>query len=652
MNLNIGLSAIQASQFAINTISHNLANASTEGYHRQDVLLDTRRSTIVDGKAAGAGVNVGQLRRIRNNITETAYTNSTSDLSRIDQSLMLESRIESILTVGDGSIQDALNGLFDEMSRLSANPGEISLRNSVLNQAGNLASRIRETSNQFVDIKDGVKQQIQLEVDTLNLEIEQLVGLQNQINATLDDRVPNDLMDKRDRLVNQIAERVDVQRFEFVQNNMGLGLAGSTVNIGMTPIRFETVTDASGDIQIQLEGGDRPVEFAGGRIAALLDVHNNMIGGFAGQVDTFAAELISQMDQLHAVGIGIDGPFKTLHGTRAVSDVDLPLDESAVFPIEAGELFVTITSPSGERQTTGISIDPATDSLRDVATKITTINNVQAVVDANTGKMSVIAQPGYHFDFTGRLENTPDLAGVAGTAIPSVVGDYTGDQNQTYTITAIGTGEIGKTAGLKVQVTDASGTVIDEIAVGDGYAAGDPLELGQGVSLELGVGDLVAGDNFEVVMVSNSDTAGILSAVGLNTFFSGNDAQSIDLDSRIKGNPDAIATSQSGDLADTDNLKGFIEMRNQFVNGEGATFENYLGELNSEIGFRVQASISVQSSLSDLKFQYASERDSVSGVDVNEELINLTQYQKTYEAAVQVVRSMEAMLDELFQMIR
>ena len=54
----------------------------------------------------------------------------------------------------------------------------------------------------------------------------------------------------------------------------------------------------------------------------------------------------------------------------------------------------------------------------------------------------------------------------------------------------------------------------------------------------------------------------------------------------------------------------------------------------------------------DLKFQYASERDSVSGVDVNEELINLTQYQKTYEAAVQVVRSMESMLDELFQMIR
>ena len=468
----------------------------------------------------------------------------------------------------------------------------------------------------------------------------------------MDDRIPNDLLDKRDRLVNRIAERVDVQRFEFVQNNMGLGLAGSSVNIGMTPVRFETVTDASGNIQVQLEGGDRPVEFAGGRIAALLDVHNNVIERFSGQIDTFAAELISQMDQLHAVGVGIDGSFKTLHGTRAVSDVDLPLDESAVFPVEAGELFVTITSPSGERQTTGITIDPATDSLRDVATKITTISNVQAVVDSNTGKMSVIAQPGYQFDFTGRLETTPDLAAVTGTSIPGLSGNYTGEENQAYTITALGTGEIGKTVGLKVQVADASGTVIDEIDVGDDYAAGDPLELGQGVSLEFGVGNLNVGDNFEVVMVADPDTSGILSAVGLNTFFSGNDARSIDLDSRIKGNPDLIATSQSGDLADTDNLKGLIEMRNQFVADGGATFENFLGELNSEIGFRVQASTSVQSSLSDLKFQYASERDSVSGVDVNEELINLTQYQKTYEAAVQVVRSMESMLDELFQMIR
>jgi flagellar hook-associated protein 1 FlgK len=201
-------------------------------------------------------------------------------------------------------------------------------------------------------------------------------------------------------------------------------------------------------------------------------------------------------------------------------------------------------------------------------------------------------------------------------------------------------------------VADSNGTVIDELEVGDGYAAGDPLDLGQGVSLQLGVGDLVAGDNFDVVVVANSDTSGLLSAIGLNNFFTGQDAGSIGLDSRIKGNPDAIATSQSGDLADTNNLKGLIEMRNQFVDGKGATFENYLGELNSEIGFRVQASISVQGSLSDLQFLYATERDSVSGVDVNEELISLTQYQKTYEAAIQVVRSMEAMLDELFQMIR
>ena len=83
-----------------------------------------------------------------------------------------------------------------------------------------------------------------------------------------------------------------------------------------------------------------------------------------------------------------------------------------------------------------------------------------------------------------------------------------------------------------------------------------------------------------------------------------------------------------------------------------STFEGFLQDLNAEIGFRVQTSISIESGLSELQFQFQTERESISGVDVNEELIRLTQFQKSYEAAVQIVRTMEAMLDDLFNLIR
>ncbi|MFT7631128.1 MAG: flagellar hook-associated protein 1 FlgK [Mariniblastus sp.] len=117
--------------------------------------------------------------------------------------------------------------------------------------------------------------------------------------------------------------------------------------------------------------------------------------------------------------------------------------------------------------------------------------------------------------------------------------------------------------------------------------------------------------------------------------------------------PDKFATSKSGDIGDTRNLSNLIELRNRQALGDGRqTFDDYLGDTSAEIGFLVQSSTMVQISVSELNFQYQAERDSISGVDVNEELVNLTQHQKSYEAAVQVIRTMEQMLDELFQMVR
>jgi flagellar hook-associated protein FlgK len=653
MNFGIGLSAIQASQFAINNVSHNLANAGTEGYHRQEAIFRTNQSSQITGRYNGTGVQISELRRFRSSISESAYTNATSDLSRTEQSLLIETRIETLVTPGEGSIQDALNGLFDGFARLSANPGEVTLRDSVLSEAGNLTSRLRQASAEIVDIQASVGQQIELEVQSLNLEIEELVALQNRISSNVTGQSPNDLLDNRDQLINRIAERVDVQRFELVREQLGLGLAGNSVAVGTAPFRFETVTAADGTINIQLENGNRPVNLAGGRIAALLEANNDLIKNYGEKMDELAGELIQQFDQLHAAGIGIDGSFSTLQSARAVSNVDLPLAESAAFPMSAGELFLTITSPSGERRTTGISVDPAVDSLQDVATRISGIDNVQALVDDDTGRLSLIAVPGFEFDFTGRLESNPDLVDFSGAAVPQVSGSYTGDANETLRVTAVGSGIVGKTPGLKLQIANADGDILNEINVGDGYVAGSPIDIGQGVTVSLSVGDVTGGDAFNVVQTATADTSGLLSAIGLNNFFTGTDATNIEIDNRFRNSSGAIATTLSGEVSDTRNLEDMVALRDSLVLSDGrATFESYLEEVNTSIGFRVQTTRSVQVSLSDLKFEYQTERDAISGVDVNEELISLSSHQKNYEAAIQVVRTMESMLDDLFQMIR
>ena len=142
MNFEIGLSALRSSQFAVNTISHNLANASTEGFHRQEVGFETRQTQVSGNFPIGSGVEINSVRRIRDQVVESAYTNSISDLSDIGQRLSIETRIESFFLPGEGSLQDSLTGFFDELSRLSANPGETVLRNCVVTQGADLARGI------------------------------------------------------------------------------------------------------------------------------------------------------------------------------------------------------------------------------------------------------------------------------------------------------------------------------------------------------------------------------------------------------------------------------------------------------------------------------------------------------------------------------
>ena len=653
MSFQIGLSAIRANQFAINTVSQNIANASTEGYHRQAAVFETSQVSTISGQFGGTGVEIGELRRFRSVISEGALTSAISDLSRVEQSLQIETRIEALVAPGDGSIEDALNGLFNGFAELSANPGEVTLRDTVLNEATDLAGRLRSTSSEIAEINESVRLQIDLEVQSLNLEIEELVALQNRISSDINREPSNELLDQRDQLVNSIAERIDVQRFELVRNQLGLGLASNSVSVGTAPFKFETVTDESGNVQLQLENGNRAVSPSGGRIAALIDVNNNLIQDYADRIDEFTGELINQVDQLHALGIGIDGSFSVLHGERAVTDVDLPLSESASFPIGEGELVLTVTSPDGELRTTAISIDPEIDSLRDIAARISSIDNVQGVVDDDTGRLTLIAVPGFEFDFSGRLETTPDLANFQGTAIPQISGNYTGSANQQIQVTALGDGVIGKTPGLTLQVSRADGQVLGEVNVGDGYVAGSAIKIDDGVSIQLSVGEIVIGDRFDIVQTANADTSGLLSAIGLNNFFTGTDAASIEVDVRFRDSPESLATSRTGAVSDTQNLEGLVALRDSLVLDDGrSTFSSFLEASNTEIGFRVQSTRSVQVTLSDLRFEYETERDQVSGVDINEELINLTSFQRNYEAAIQVVRTMETILDDLFQIIR
>jgi flagellar hook-associated protein FlgK len=650
-----GLSGLRTSQYAMEVISNNIANADTEGFHRRKVHLEATLPDRFGAFQIGTGVSINYIERIRNQVTETSLTYAISDVSRVDQSLSIERQIEGLFQAGEGSLNQRMDVFFGELTKLTSTPGEPTQRGAVIEQASQLTQKFHQISGQLTELRSAIRFQIEQEVDTLNGKMDSLAQLSSQIENLKVTGNPNRELDQLDQLINEIATVIDVSRNEHFAAGTTLSFGGSSsIQQGIEKSEFRTFTTDEGHLAVGIGESTNASQLEGGRLRSLLDAYNVVIPEFTSKLDELAGGLIQQFDQVHATGVGTSGSFGLLDGTRAVQDPSAALSESgASFPITAGEIFVSVVSPDGVRSTESISIDPETQSLEDIALAFSAIDNLQASVNPQTNRFQIIAAPGHEFDFTGNLETSPNLDSYSGSSVPNFSGQYLGDVNQTLTYEISGTGDVGVSDNLLVNVFNEAGAQIARVNIGSGYEAGTELEVFEGVNISFPPGIVNDGDTFDSTLVSNADETGFLSSLGINSFFIGDDAFSIDVNENVLEDAGRFAAGVTPDSADTTNLFSMIELQQEKgMSGNTKSFGEYLNEVTTTIGIRVTTSTQLSSSLNALQLRYEQERDAVSGVDLNEELVYMQQFQKQYEASVRVIQTAEAMFDELFSVLR
>lgn len=652
-NLSIGLSALRNSQYAMDVVSSNLANANNADYHRQNVHLESLPPNLYGRHQIGQGVSINYIERVRNLVTESSLTTTISDASRVEQSLIVERQIEAIFEPGDGSLNQRLDAFFGEITKLTSTPGESTQQRVVVDQADRLAKEFHQMSGQLFELQATIRRQVEQEVDALNGQMEKISELTAQIKVISVTQVPNHELDQRDKLVNEVAQVIDVSRNEHFGGGLSLAYGGTSIQQGATTVEFQSLTTEEGELQISFQNSDDPLSFEGGRLPALLELYNTTIPEYLDRLDELASGLIQQFDQIHATGVGSTGSFSLLNANRSVEDPSLPLNQAgAAFPIAAGDLHFSIIDPSGNRITESISIDPETQSLEDVATAISGIDNLTASVNPQTNKLQIVASGGHQFDFTGNLESQPDLTAYSGTSVPSFSGTYNGEVNETLSYQIEGSGDVGVSSNLFVNVFDEGGGLLTRLNIGNGYEAGTELEAIDGVSLAFSAGTVVNNDTFESERIATPDETGILSSLGLNSFFVGKDASTIAIDEDILDEPKNFAAGKTGEVADTFNLFNFIDLQSERgLSNNQLSFSDFLNQATTDIGVRVQTNTQLSVSITSLQVRYEQERASISGVDLNEELVYLQQFQKSYEAAVRVIQTAESMLDELFRVV-
>ncbi|MEJ7593445.1 MAG: flagellar hook-associated protein FlgK [Planctomycetaceae bacterium] len=149
------------------------------------------------------------------------------------------------------------------------------------------------------------------------------------------------------------------------------------------------------------------------------------------------------------------------------------------------------------------------------------------------------------------------------------------------------------------------------------------------------------------------DETGILAALGIGSLFEGSEPGTYKVRSEILENPDQLAVSLSGLPGDGRNIAAMASLRDlRFDTLAGHTFTEEMADVTAESGLQVQTSDSQNAQLQAFRQRLEVDRDAVSGVDINEEVLQMMQTQRAYQAAAKLITTADQMLAELFQLVR
>ncbi len=652
-SFDIGISGLNAAQSAFEIIGNNIANAATDSYHRQRLDLLPAYSSQVDAMIMGGGVEVAGVTRMIDVLLENEIFRQQSSLGQISQEVGMLRTVETAfgeLSAGSG-LNEAIDGFFNALQDLSAHPAQIVWQNQAVTAAETMASRFRSLE-EFLAI---LENQITLEAEDTIQRINALVGTIAQLNANIERQEigggqANNLRDQRDQCITELSKLVSVQTQSREYGVVDVSIAGIPVLTGTSAVELEVGFEEYLGLGITVAGEcNYYTDIQGGRLGGLLSLKNTIISDIHNDLNTLAGAIIQQINKYHVQGAGSEGSFSELSGWPLVSENLSDFDP----PVTDGNIYIrVINTSSGAVTRTAVPVDASADSLSSLATAITAITGLSASV--SDSKLRIQADTGYNFDFLPSVLPLPTNSDFTGATSPpaiSVSGIYSGTENQTFTFTVSGTGSVGNGT-LQITVTDGAANTVTTLNVGSGYAAGDVLDAGNGIKITLGIGDLADGNAFEVDAFADTDSSGVLAAVGINTFFSGKNASDIAVCSDISDTPGRIATALGADMTDNTNALRLVGLRDEAITGlDSMTPGEFYRRLVTDIGLDLSVRQIHQDNIEAIVQNLANQQSEISGVDINDEAAQMLVFEQMFKAMAKYLNTVQTSLSTIMELL-
>lgn len=660
---DIAKSALHTSQQALAVTSHNVSNVNTPGYSRQETILVERPPVFGQPGMVGTGVRATAIRRHVDTFINQQLTVSEQNLGRLTVARDELFRLQNLFNDRtDQGMATRINEFFQGLQDVATNPGEPATRSVLLANAVSLAAGLNQASEDLRLTRQSLNAQVTQVVTDINDLARQIAALNDQIvTAEVSGQQANDFRDQRDLAINELAKRIDVTTFEdptgavavFVARGQILVEKGRSFELAAIPSPtnqgFVGVGYVTGGVGIAA----LDPYISNGRLKALLDLRDTTARGLQRSFDQLAGTLANAVNQIHRQGFGLDGStgldfFTPVSATTAAGLRNLGTGTIGSGTITANSLLtfqdyeVRFSSPTAYsivNATTGATIlgnytgTTVSAPTEDAPLSIVTGTNDTLVVSVD-----------------GVTSGTITLAGAAAPGVAYTSGRALAQEMQTQINADATLQAAGRTVTVTYDTTTSRFVVTSNSTASSssvdvtGGTAQSSLGLLSGTSTAAsGVYGSPMTLTFDGLSVSLSGAPSTGDVFHVNSYEGMAQQVAVAL-----SNPLSVAASsaRNGMPGNNTNLLELVALQHRTFAGLGSgTIQDAYRRAAANLGSVAQTTDREQQAQGVLRDQIETFRAQVSGVSLDEELVALIKFQRSFEAASRLVR----VTDELFQ---
>ncbi|GHD47807.1 flagellar hook-associated protein 1 FlgK [Marinobacter persicus] len=680
--IGIGLTGVLGHQAALNTTGNNITNANTPGYSRQEVQFETQAGQRTGAGTIGSGVFVSNIRRMADEYL-TQQLREDSTLNGEQQALNSElSRLDNLLGGEDTGLNKALNNFFAAMQNAAEDPTSLPQRQLVLSEGQQVVNRFQGLNEELIQQRESIKTQMQQGVKDANSLLTSIAELNLAISESpgvAQGKMPLELMDQRDEKLRQLSELVSIKVTETEGSQVNVSLAnGMALVTGSNSAEFATRTSAEDPSRLEfiLESSGRTLlvddQIKGGKLGGLRRFEQEALRPAFDELGRLAIALSSSINHQHEIGMDLEGDLggnfftdinnPAVERSRVVANANNAEPKNAQLAVEItdstelpagtwslqfsgdGRNFELINAESGETVRQGRLPDPVQSEI--------SMDGFNIRVEGgqfNAGDKFLIQPSRNAAEYIGmNIRREEDLAfaspvrarggeyNASGKLVKENLGSAVINQGKMLNVRNPNTNGLlegfrnsGELANgpLTIEFTNTGSDITYTVSDSNGPLEPqdqiyNPQEINTIFSSDLGDGDMYQGYQFEI---TGEPADGDVFTIEYN-------------DNGISDNRNAELLAALG----TQNT----------MNGGTQNFtEGYAG-LVEDIGVKTRQSQLDKDASSTLLEQSQNQRESVSGVNLDEEAGKLIQYQAAYNASSQVMSVAQDLFNTLLQSFR